>query len=127
MAKKLNAVCFGEILFDVFPDKERIGGAPLNVALRLSSLGVTTEMISKVGDDLKGEELLAYLKANNIITENIEKDPSFETGKVQVQLSASGSATYTIDYPVAWDKIEATEAMEKSVKEADFFRFWKPG
>lgn len=123
MAKKLNAVCFGEILFDVFPDKERIGGAPLNVALRLSSLGVTTEMISKVGDDLKGEELLAYLKANNIITENIEKDPSFETGKVKVQLSASGSATYTIDYPVAWDKIEATEAMEKSVKEADFFVF----
>lgn len=123
MSKKLKAVCFGEILFDIFPTKERIGGAPLNVATRLSSLGIDTEMISKVGDDIKGEELLAYLKANKIRTDNIEKDETHPTGKVKVQLSLSGSATYIIEKPVAWDHITTTDAMLKSVEQADFFVF----
>lgn len=123
MSKKLKAVCFGEILFDIFPTKERIGGAPLNVATRLSSLGIDTEMISKVGDDIKGEELLAYLKANKIRTDNIEKDETHPTGKVKVQLSLSGSATYIIEKPVAWDHITTTDAMLKAVEQADFFVF----
>ncbi len=53
---KIRAVCFGEILYDVFPDEERIGGAPLNVAARLSSLGVDTRIISRVGTDQKGSK-----------------------------------------------------------------------
>ncbi len=121
MSKKLKAVCFGEILFDIFPTKERIGGAPLNVATRLSSLGIDTEMISKVGDDIKGEELLAYLKANNIKTDNITKDETHPTGLVKVKLSINGSATYTIEHPAAWDHITTTEEMLKAVEKADFF------
>ena len=123
MSKKLKAVCFGEILFDIFPSKERIGGAPLNVATRLSSLGIETEMISKVGDDIKGEELLAYLKSNKIQTDTMQKDAVHPTGQVKVTLSASGSATYEIEHPAAWDHITTTEEMLKTVKQADFFVF----
>lgn len=123
MSKKVKAVCFGEILWDVFPDKERIGGAPLNVASRLSSMGVTTEMISKVGDDEKGKELISYLEKNKVGTKAIDKDTMHPTGMVNVSLSAGGSATYDITYPSAWDKIQMTSAMEESVRSADAFVF----
>lgn len=123
MIKKVKAVCFGEILYDVFPDMERIGGAPLNVATRLASMGVDTEMISQVGVDEKGEELLAYLRSRNVETGNILKNDKYPSGMVNVKLSAGGSATYEIKYPSAWDKIELTESMINSVQHADAFIF----
>ena len=123
MSNYPKAICFGEILYDVFPESERIGGAPLNVASRLSGLGIQTEMISKVGDDEKGKKLISYLKAKNIKTEIIAKDTDFATGVVNVTLSASGSATYEIAHPVAWDKIEISDAMKTEVKKADAFIF----
>ncbi len=120
---KPKITCFGEILYDVFPESERIGGAPLNVASRLSGLEISTEMISKVGDDEKGEKLISYLKSKNIKTENIAKDTNHPTGVVNVTLSAGGSATYEIAHPVAWDKIEISDAMKTEVKKADAFIF----
>ncbi len=117
------AICFGEILYDVFPNQERIGGAPLNVAYRLSGLGIETEMISKVGGDEKGEKLISYLKSKNIKTDNIAKDAEHATGVVSVTLSESGSASYEISYPAAWDKIQLTEEMKEAVKEADLMIF----
>ncbi len=123
MAKKVKAVCFGEILWDVFPDMERIGGAPLNVASRLSSMGVETEMISRLGDDEKGRKLLEYLDSRNIKTANIQKDTEHPSGMVQVSLSPGGSATYEITHPAAWDKIELTDAMTEAVRKADAFIF----
>ena len=121
--KKIKAVCFGEILYDVFPNEERIGGAPLNVASRLSSMGIETEMISSIGVDVKGYELLSYLNSRNIETGNILKDEQYETGIVNVSLSTNGSATYKIKYPSAWDKIELKDGMVKSVLNADVFIF----
>jgi len=123
ITKKIKAVCFGEILYDVFPTKERIGGAPLNVASRLSSMGIETEMISKVGVDEKGDELLSYLNSRYIETGNILKDEKHSTGIVNVSLSANGSATYKIEYPSAWDKIELKDGMSESVLNADVFIF----
>lgn len=123
MSKRIKAVCFGEILWDVFPDMERIGGAPLNVASRLSSMGIDTEMISKVGVDQKGEDLLSYLRSRQVETGNILKDEEYPTGMVKVSLSPGGSATYDIEYPAAWDKIQLSESMVQSVKNSDAFIF----
>ncbi|GHA40266.1 carbohydrate kinase [Salinimicrobium marinum] len=119
----LKAVCFGEILYDVFPDEERIGGAPLNVASRLSSLGVQTSMISKTGADPKGEEIISYLERNKVDTSNVNRDSRYPTGVVKVTLSQSGSASYEIAYPSAWDKIELQEEQFKVVENADIFIF----
>jgi len=120
---KINAVCFGEVLWDVFPDKARIGGATLNVASRLSATGIETEIISRIGIDQKGKDILAYLKSNNVGTENIVTDPTYPTGMVNVTLSSSGSATYEISYPSAWDKIEISGSSINSISKADVFLF----
>ena len=93
MSELIKAVCYGEVLYDVFPDEERIGGAPLNVAARLSSLGVITQMISRVGNDQKGEQLITFLKEQGVETSNVLSDPQYPTGVVNVNLSNSGSAT----------------------------------
>ena len=123
MKENIEAVCFGEILYDVFPDRERIGGAPLNVASRLSASGIKTELISRIGADQKGKDILDYLKRNNVGTENIETDATYPTGLVNVSLSGSGSATYEIAYPSAWDKIVVSKSSLDAVKKADVFIF----
>lgn len=123
MVKRIKAVCFGEVLYDIFPDTERIGGAPLNVASRLSSLGVETELLSKVGTDKKGEQIIKFLSDRGVGTLHIGKDPDYSTGVVNVSLSKSGSAIYEIAYPSAWDKIDVTKQNIKAVEEADIFIF----
>lgn len=123
MEKQLKAICFGEVLFDVFPDEERIGGAPLNVASRLSSLGIQTELISKVGQDEKGRQLLHFLKDNRVGTACVEADKNFPTGVVNVSLSKRGAATYDIAFPAAWDKIELQQKQVELVKNAGAFIF----
>lgn len=117
MNKKL--VCFGEVLWDVLPTGKIAGGAPMNVSIRLQSLGVDTKMISKIGNDALGEELLTIIKEKNVDTSLIQIDDNLSTGEVLVTLDAKGSASYDIVYPSAWDKIEVTEANLKAVNEAD--------
>lgn len=115
--------CFGEVLWDVFPDRKNIGGAPLNVALRLQSFGVKTAIISKIGADENGQNALTHLQDNGVSTKAIQVDKQLETGVVNVQLDRKGSATYKIIYPVAWDKIALTATAIETVKNADAFIF----
>ena len=121
MTKKI--ICFGEVLFDVFPTHKKIGGAPLNVALRLASLGIDAQIISRVGNDEIGKELLDFIKKNGVATDTIQIDENLSTGQVIVQLNEKGSASYTINYPVAWDKIICIPEDEIMVKKADALVF----
>ena len=118
-----NVICFGEVLFDVFPTHKIIGGAPLNVALRLASLGINTQIISRIGNDEIGKELLEFIQANNVSIDLIQIDETYSTGVVQVKLDSKGSATYAINYPVAWDEIECTPEDKNAVKNADVLVF----
>ena len=115
--------CFGEVLWDVFPTHKKIGGAPLNVALRLNSFGVETNIISRVSQDTNGIEILEFVKNNGLDVSGIQIDKTFKTGVVQVTLNKVGSATYSIDYPVAWDKINITKKAVEKVKSSDAFIF----
>jgi fructokinase len=121
MEKKLKGVSFGEILFDVFLEHKKIGGAPLNVASRLSSLGANIAMISGVGNDENGKILVDYLKNKGINTETVQVNDTYSTGIVNVILNEKGNASYDINYPAAWDKIETSVKNIAIVKEADFF------
>jgi fructokinase len=121
MNKKV--ICFGEVLFDVFPSYTKIGGAPLNVALRLTSLGIDAQIISRIGNDALGKELLDFLVVNKSSTETIQIDESLATGEVLVQIDVQGSASYTINYPVAWDAIEANTVTTNAIKNADAIVF----
>lgn len=121
MSKKV--ICFGEILLDVFPGGEKIGGAPLNVALRLKSLGIATTIVSKIGKDQLGKRLIDFIHQQGIGTEYIQQDAQFETGKVNVTLDQNGAASYEIAYPAAWDKIDLVPTLEEEVAQADLFLF----
>lgn len=118
-----KVVCFGEILWDVFPSHKVIGGAPLNVALRLQSLGAETYMISRLGKDDNGQKGLEYLEDTNLKIELIQQDDKFPTGYVSVLLDDKGSATYEIFRPVAWDYIMLDDANKKLISESDIFIF----
>ncbi|WP_163399005.1 carbohydrate kinase family protein [Flavobacterium fluviatile] len=117
--KKIKAVAFGEILWDVFDNEKRIGGAPLNVALRMKSLGCEVSMISSVGKDQDGKAILDEVKALGINADAILQSETYPTGLVNVTLDKNGSATYDIQYPSAWDKIEINDFARKLVNNAD--------
>ena len=112
-------VCFGEVLWDVLPTESIAGGAPMNVSIRLQSLGIQTKMISKIGNDTKGKELLKIIKNKNVDISLIQIDKKLSTGEVLVHLDNNGSASYDIVYPTAWDKIKLTDENLKAVQESD--------
>jgi fructokinase len=105
---KKKIVCFGETLWDHFLNGKEVGGAPLNVAVRASSLGSETAIISKIGNDEEGKHIIEFLKDKNVDTRYIQIDSALTTGKVKVQVNEKGSANYEIVQPSAWDNIEIT-------------------
>jgi len=115
----LKAVAYGEVLWDVFEDKKKIGGAPLNVALRMKTLGCEVAMISCVGNDEDGKAILNHVKQLGLQTDAIMQSETFPTGLVKVTLDERGSATYEISYPSAWDKIVLNNQAETLVMNAD--------
>ena len=119
----LIAVCFGEVLWDVFPTHKKIGGAPLNVALRLNSFGIDTYMASKVGRDKNGQIILDHVSNNGVHINLVQQDSQYKTGEVSVILDTSGNATYDIKAPVAWDHIEFDSDLEDQTAASDVFIF----
>ncbi len=115
--------CFGEVLWDVFPTHKKIGGAPLNFAIRLQSLENEVSIISKVGKDEKGDQLLHFIKEKKVDIENVQIDIIHKTGEVNVTLDAKGSASYEIRFPSSWDFIEVNEKVKTLVKTSDAFIF----
>ncbi len=121
MTKK--AICFGEVLWDILPTQRVAGGAPMNVAIRLQSLGIQTQIISKIGKDIQGKELLSIIQSKNVDTSLIQNDEQLNTGEVLVKLDKNGIATYDIVYPVAWDKIIISEKHAEAIKNSEAFVF----
>ncbi len=117
----MKVTSFGEVLWDDFPGGKVLGGAPLNVLVRLRSLGVDTSMISSRGDDADGEELLRQIESKNVNTDLLQVCKDQATSLVKVHLDACGSASYEIVYPCAWDRIQVEEAALQRVAESDAF------
>ena len=114
-----NIVCYGEILWDIFPDSKKLGGAPLNVAFRLDSLGNDTKLISAIGNDKNGEDIIRVIKSS-IETKYIQTN-NYPTGSVEVSLNEKGSATYSIVEDVAWDYIQINDTLKNLVSNSDAF------
>lgn len=113
--------CFGEVLWDVFPDHKKIGGAPLNVALRLKSFDNDVAIISGIGKDELGKKIMSFLEQRELMRNHVQINNSYQTGKVKVTLDNTGSASYKIEEPVAWDNIELKKADIERVKNSDVF------
>lgn len=118
-----HVVIFGEMLWDCLPTGPVAGGAPMNVALNLHQLGLQSRLISAVGADQDGQNLLDFLKSFDLPLDLIQTKKDKETSKVLVDTSDPENIKYTIVSPVAWDFIEWSEDLDKAVEEADAFVF----
>jgi len=102
-----TVLCFGEILWDTFDDGKKAGGAPMNVAMHLKQQNVDVGFASRVGNDVSGEELVEFLKQNDLFSYDlIQRDEKYPTCEVTVELDENQHATYIIPQPVSWDDIE---------------------
>lgn len=118
-----QVVCFGEILWDILPAGAEAGGAPMNVAYHLQQLGKNPAMISRVGNDEAGRELIGHFAAKGVCIDYIQVDKNHETGKVYAIPGAGHEMTYDIVQPVAWDFIEYQEELATLVASAAYFVF----
>jgi len=114
-------ICFGEVLWDVLPAGRKLGGAPLNVALRAQSWGNKAKMISSIGKDRIGEELIEEVIGHGGSLDHIQVSESSSTSEVLVALDESGSASYEIKMPCAWDYILPMERDAEAVEASDAF------
>ncbi|WGK66259.1 carbohydrate kinase family protein [Croceiramulus getboli] len=119
MSKRPHIITFGEILWDVFPDDKRLGGAPLNVALRLQERGANSAIISCLGDDELGKKALSAIEQYGLPIGLIQQHQRLPTGQVSVSLDAKGAASYLIEPKAAWDAIGLTPENQKEVAAAD--------
>lgn len=97
-------ICFGEILFDVYPTDAFIGGAPLNFAAHLSRHGERAMMLSALGEDELGAKALDWLEENKIDTSLVSRS-ALPTGRCNVTLDENGLPSYELLCGVAWDEI----------------------
>ena len=114
-------VGLGEILWDVFPERKILGGAPANFAYHISQFGVNGYTVSAIGDDLLGKEILDNLEEKQL-NYLIEKT-DFPTGMVKVNVDSWGIPQYEICEGVAWDNIPFTPRIANLAKETQVVCF----
>lgn len=118
-----KVVCFGEVLWDIFPSGAVPGGAPMNVAYHLHKQHKNPAIITAVGNDEKGKELLDIFSGYELCTDFIQTDPQHETGKVFAKSNEEHEVVYDIVKPVAWDFIKWNAALSVLVSHSDYFVF----
>jgi fructokinase len=112
-------LCVGEVLWDALPEGLFLGGAPFNVARHLHALGEEVVFVSRVGDDVLGEEALRRLRAQGLDAALVQRDDSLPTGFVRVALDhRTGEPDYEIVEPAAWDAITLTDALWQHAERA---------
>ncbi|KAA9327730.1 carbohydrate kinase [Hymenobacter busanensis] len=111
------------MLWDLLPSGKQAGGAPFNVAVHLHQLGVPAQLISRVGNDELGAELLRFVAAKGLSTAFVQPDDSYPTGIVQANVDNASEVTYRIVEPVAWDCIQPEPELDALVAQADVFVF----
>jgi fructokinase len=115
---------FGEILWDCLPSGRHAGGAPFNVASHLVQLGVSASLISAVGQDPLGDEILEVARDKGVNVEFVNRTRiGLPTGTVIASVDAMGNATYELVQPVAWDEITVTAEAVEAVTKASAFIF----
>ena len=100
----------GEVLWDLLPAGKQLGGAPANFAYHAHALGAEVRVVSRVGNDPLGREILDRLRALGLPTDGVGVDADAPTGTVSVELAADGQPRFTIHENVAWDHLVADEA-----------------
>jgi fructokinase len=104
-----RVVAVGEILWDVFQDSMRLGGAPLNFAAHAIRLGHDVVLVSAVGEDELGRSALQHIEMLGLSTRLIQQRAEFPTGVAEVSLRPHGQTAFQIHRPAAYDAIGLSE------------------
>lgn len=119
MSAKIISV--GEVLWDIFPDGKKLGGAPANFAYIAASLGLESSIISAIGNDALGENAIKLLRKKGVNT--IFTRTPYPTGTVNVSINNYGIPTYDIKENVAWDHILYLNEAKDVVMQAQCISF----
>ena len=109
-----DIVGLGEAVWDILPSGKKIGGAPANFAYHVSQFGLNSCVVSAVGNDALGDEIVNNLTEKKLNLK-IARVP-FKTGTVQVEMDDVGVPQYVINENVAWDNIPFTPELEELAK-----------
>ena len=121
--KRPTIISLGEVLWDLFPDGQRFGGAPANFACHAAIQGAAVTMVSAVGDDQHGHDAIGILSAYGIDVSLVQIIPDAPTGTVGVALDNNGKPTFTIHQGSAWDRIIWNDALTSRITTADAVSF----
>lgn len=107
-------VGMGEALWDVLPEGKKIGGAPANFAYHVSQFGLPSCVVSAIGDDALGKEIIENFTSKGL--DQFIAEVPYPTGTVQVEIDQTGIPLYDIKENVAWDNIPYTEHLDALAK-----------
>lgn len=107
-------VGMGEALWDVLPEGKKIGGAPANFAYHVSQFGLPSCMVSAIGDDALGKEIIENFTSKGL--DQLIAEVPYPTGIVQVEIDQTGIPLYDIKENVAWDNIPYTKHLDALAK-----------
>jgi fructokinase len=107
----MRIVSIGEVLWDVFADSERLGGAPFNFSVHAARLGHEVTFVSAVGDDARGRTALARIGELGLGADFVAIVPGMATGTVSVRVDAAGQPDFTIHRPAAYDGLHLDGAV----------------
>ena len=121
--KRPTIISLGEVLWDLFPDGERFGGAPANFACHAAIQGADVTMLSAVGDDKNGHDAIGILSAYGIDVSLMQIIPDAPTGTVGVALDNNGKPTFVIHQGSAWDRLVWNDAIASRIATVDAIYF----
>jgi fructokinase len=129
MSAAFTIVGLGEALFDIFSDRQVLGGATLNAAIHAHALAAALPrpgrgvVVSRVGQDEPGTRVLGELSQRGMTCEYIQSDPDHDTGKVYVSRDADGGHAFDIATDVAWDKLQYDPDIEQLAQRCEAVTF----
>jgi fructokinase len=116
---KPKILSVGEVLWDLMPSGPLLGGAPANFAIHARALGANALLVSRIGNDLLGSNVLRHFMETGFPADLITVDPTAKTGVVEVRLGGDGQPVYDIHEDAAWDRLLADASSLHEAAEAD--------
>jgi len=119
----LQITSIGEILFDVFKDDKKLGGAPFNFIYHIIKLTGKGNIISRIGNDENGNKILNYFNSKKISSDHLQIDKQLPTGKAIVNLDEEKIPNWIIDKVCAYDFIEMKDDIDELIRKTDCLYF----
>lgn len=116
-------VSIGEIVWDIFDNRRVLGGAPVNVAYHLHALGLSVEIITRVGPDELAVKTLDKITELGLSSKGVQKDGEYPTGQVVVTIGPNHEPRFDIVDPAAWDNIDLEKALQVADEEPFYLIF----